>query len=59
MLPTHYSLAGPLQHANPLPTRDFDLLDSLGRVVGDVDIDTEGLSMVVQLLRGKSAKFIL
>lgn len=36
----------------PPPTRDFDLLDGLGGVVGDVDIYIEGLPMVVQLLGG-------
>lgn len=34
------------------PTRDSDLLDGLGGVVGDVDIDIEGFPVVVQLLKG-------
>lgn len=42
----------------PSPTRDFDLLDGLGGVVGDMDIDIEGLPVVIQLLRGGGAKLI-
>ena len=32
-----------------LSHRDSDLLDGLGRVVGDMDVDIEWLSVVVQL----------
>lgn len=39
-----------------LSHRDFDLLDGLGGGVGDVDIDTEGLPMIVQLLVQGSLK---
>lgn len=39
----------------PPPTRDSDLLDGLGGVVGDVDIDIKELPMVVQLLRGRGS----
>lgn len=37
-------------------TRDLDSLDRLGGVVGDVNVDADGLSVVVQLFamhRGK------
>lgn len=40
------------------PTRDFDLLDGLGGVVGDMDIDVEGLPVVIQLLKGGGVKLI-
>lgn len=32
-------------------TRDLDSLDCFGGVVGDVDVDADGLSMVIELLR--------
>lgn len=31
-------------------TRDLDSLDCFGGVVGDVDVDADGLSVVIQLL---------
>lgn len=34
-------------------TRDLHPLDSLGGVIGDLDIDTDGLTMVVQLERDR------
>lgn len=44
----------PLNSPSVTPlTGDFDFLDGLGGVVGDVDVDVEGLPVVVQLLRGR------
>lgn len=37
-------------------TRDLDSLDCFGGVVGDVDVDADGLSMVIQLLMMRHGK---
>lgn len=34
-------------------TWDFDSFDSFGGVVGDVDVDTDGFSMVIKLRERK------